>query len=266
MNVSIVLYQTDYSEVKQIVDTLRRSEVVSSIFLVDNSPVENGDFKNLDAIYIFNNANLGYGKAHNIALRKTIFANVEYHLVLNADLIFDSEILAEMLQYMSDNPDVGHMMPKIFYPNGSVQYLCKMLPTPFDLFGRRFLPKSWTKIRNARFEMRATNYDTIMNAPYLSGCFMLLRIEALEEVGLFDERFFMYPEDIDLTRRIHVRYKTVFYPNVQVIHNHAQKSYKGLKMLYIHILNLIRYFNKWGWIFDAERKAINKKIVEQYKL
>lgn len=161
---------------------------------------------------------------------------------------------------MDKNTEVGHLMPKVFYPNGEMQYLCKLIPTPFDLFIRRFLPISWAKWRVEKFEMRKTGYNKIMDVPYLSGSFMFLRTKALEEVGLFDERFFMYPEDIDLTRRIHRKYRTVFFPNVSIIHHHAKSSYLSFKMLVIHSINLIKYFNKWGWIFDSERRELNEKI------
>ena len=75
----------------------------------------------------------------------------------------------------------------------------------------------------------------------------------------------MYPEDIDLTRRIHSEFRTVFYPEVSIVHHHARDSYLNLKMLWIHTTNMIRYFNKWGWIFDRERKIINKKVLNQFK-
>ena len=102
-----------------------------------------------------------------------------------------------------------------------------------------------------------------MNVPYLSGCFMLLRTSTLEDVGLFDERFFLYPEDIDLTRRIHKKYKTLFYPYVSVIHEYGRGSYKSMKLLYFHIVNMCRYFNKWGWFFDKERKEINARCIAE---
>jgi GT2 family glycosyltransferase len=91
---------------------------------------------------------------------------------------------------------------------------------------------------------------------------MLLRTEALKDVGLFDERFFMYPEDIDLTRRMHRKYRTVFYPEVSIVHHHAQSSYVNYRMLLIHIWNLIKYFIKWGWFLDKERREVNKKIAQ----
>jgi len=102
-----------------------------------------------------------------------------------------------------------------------------------------------------------------MDIPYLSGCFMLFRVSALRTVGLFDERFFMYPEDIDITRRMHTEYRTVFYPAATIVHDHARESYKSKRALWIHITNLIKYFNKWGWIRDPERSRINRETLRQ---
>ena len=260
INASIVLYKHSLEEITPLVHTLRSSELIASIFLIDNSPIENRSFTELDAIYIFNNKNMGYGAAHNIAIRKTMSEKVQFHLVVNHDIAFDSSVLSEMAMYMNANNDIGWLMPKVIYPNGNTQYLCKLLPSPSDLLFRRFLPAKWTKSQTARFEMRATGYDHIMDVPYLSGCFMFLRAKALDKVGLFDERFFMYPEDIDLSRRMQRNYRTVFYPNVTITHHHAQASYLNLKMLLIHIVNMIKYFNKWGWIFDKERDEINRNV------
>ena len=218
LNVSIVLYHTPIQEVTKMVYCLRMHSDVGQIFLIDNSEHQTAAFQALDATYCFMNKNLGYGSGHNIAMRTSIKEKIPYHLVLNSDMSFNSEILSELLAHMDSHPLVGQMMPKVFYPNGEIQYLCKLLPSPMDLFGRRFLPKRWTEQRNHRFELRHSGYTSIINAPYLSGCFMLLRTEALKKVGLFDERFFMYPEDMDLTRRIHTHYQTLFYPQVEIVH------------------------------------------------
>ena len=86
-------------------------------------------------------------------------------------------------------------------------------------------------------------------------------MSALQKIGLFDESFFMYGEDIDLTRRMHSKYKTIFFPGAVVIHDHAKESYKNIKMLLIHSFNLGRYFNKWGWFLDSERKKINLDVI-----
>ena len=264
LNASIVLYNHTLSEIAPLIETLKKSGVISEIFLLDNSPKPTPEFGSQKVTYIFNEKNCGYGAAHNIAIKKTINQNIPYHLVINPDISFNHEILIEIERFMNNNSEIGLLMPKVFYPNGEIQYLCKLIPTPLDLFFRRFLPKRLSQKRSERFEMRASGYNKIMDVPYLSGCFMFLRTAALKEVGLFDVRFFMYPEDIDLTRRIHEKYRTVFYPEVSIIHHHAQSSYQSLKMLIIHMMNLIKYFNKWGWVFDNERRKVNKEITKQY--
>jgi len=248
LNASIVTYHTPEEQLQTITAILRQSPAVNKLEVIDNGQ----------------GINRGYGAAHNIALRHTIEEGIPYHLVVNADIRFEPHILEEMVAYMDAHPEVGSMMPKVTYPDGRLQYLCKMLPTPMDVFGRRFLPGKWNRKRNERFEMRRSGYNQIMDVPYLSGCFMLLRTEALQKVGLFDERFFMYPEDIDLTRRIHRHYKTLFYPACTIIHDHAQGSYKSKKLLWIHITNLCRYFRKWGWFYDKERREFNRITAERY--
>lgn len=263
INVSIVLYTHTLSEISPLINTLRKSSVISDIILIDNSPEINREFETLEVIYLFNGKNIGYGAAHNIAIQKTIDKNIPYHLVLNPDISFKPEILNIIALFMNNNSKIGQLMPKVYYPNGDIQYLCKLLPTPFNLIFRRFLPATWTQKLTEKFELRKSGYSQLLDVPYLSGCFMFLRTEALEEVGLFDERFFMYPEDIDLTRRIHSKYRTVFYPDVSIVHHHAKDSYESLKMLKIHIVNIIKYFNKWGWIFDKERRVINKETIDQ---
>ncbi|MBO8459179.1 MAG: glycosyltransferase family 2 protein [Bacteroidetes bacterium] len=263
LNVSIVIYKTNEEKIHRLVALLRQCKAVNDVFIIDNSPSPFQTPHNMDATYIFNNNNCGYGRAHNIALRKTIENKIPYHLVLNPDVVFDPSIINELLEYMEGHTSIGSLMPKIYYPNGDLQYLCKLVPAPMDLFGRRFLPKWMMKKRKRRFELYDSGYSTIMNVPYLSGCFMLLRTSTLEDVGLFDERFFLYPEDIDLTRRIHKKYKTIFYPYVSVIHEYGRGSYKSMKLLYFHIVNMCRYFNKWGWFFDKERKEINARCIAE---
>ena len=263
LNVSIVLYNHLLMEIAPLVEMLRKSKLVSEIFLIDNSAAEQLELRSLDATYIFNGKNIGYGAAHNIAIRQTLQHNVSYHLILNPDIIFLSSVLEKIVGFMNNNSNVGLLMPKVYYPNGEIQYLCKLLPTPFDLIFRRFLPKYWTKKRTERFELHGSGYNRIMNVPYLSGCFMFLRTESIRRVGMFDERFFMYPEDIDLTRRIHRDYRTVFYPGATIVHDHSRQSYKSARALWVHIYNLIKYFNKWGWFFDNERRNINKDTLKQ---
>ena len=266
LNVSIVLYRPDWEQVSALTHALLQSQRVNRVYWIDNSPqaAEQLPLQSERIQYQHNPTNLGYGAAHNIAIRESIYDNIPFHLVINPDIILDAKELDRMLDFVSQNPLVGSLMPKVTYPNGQLQYLCKLLPTPLDVFGRRFLPSAWIAQRNHRYEMRASGYDKIMNIPYLSGCFMLLRTEAVKQARLFDERFFMYPEDMDLTRRIHRNYLTVYFPHATIIHNHEKASYKSLKMLWIHMVNMCRYFNKWGWFRDKERQLFNDIAIREY--
>lgn len=263
INVSIVLYHTPITEVQQVVRQLKQSRHIDRIWLIDNSEIQTEAFMFLGCDYIFNGNNLGYGAGHNIAIKKSLATEAEYHLVMNSDVCLSDNTIDILLEYMDTHRDTGQCMPLIKYKNGSIQYLAKLLPTPYDLFIRRFVPKRLTRKRTGYFELQNAPFDRPLNIPFLSGCFMFLRTQALREVGLFDERFFMYSEDIDLTRRIHRKYKTILLPNVEVIHGHSRGSYHQIKLLLVHIKSTCKYFNKWGWIFDRERKRFNEETLKQ---
>jgi len=272
INISIVLYKNKLQQLINTIQNILKSNFIKKLYLIDNSPTD--ELRGLHHLskqieYKFNNTNLGFGKAHNIAIKKSIDENIKYHLVLNPDIYFEEGVLEELYDFMEKNPDVGLVMPKVLYPDGKIQYLCKLLPTPFDLFGRRFLNKGplkkYIEKRNEIYELRFTGYNKIMEVPYLSGCFMFIRTEVLKKVDLFDERFFMYLEDTDLSRRIHRVAKTIYYPYVHIYHEHQKGSYKNLKLLKIHIESAIKYFNKWGWFNDPERDIINRKTLEKLK-
>ena len=267
LNISIVLYRPKWEqEVLPLIDELLRIKNLRKIYLLDNSEktwlkqhvdMQKAPIPSEKIRYMAMPKNLGYGKAHNIALRESAYHNTDLHLVMNSDIRVKAEDIDAMHDWMMCNPQVGQLMPKVINPDGTQQYLAKRLPSPLDVFGRRFLPKAWIEKRNKRFELRDHDLTRPINAPYLSGCFMLLRTQAVVEAGLFDERFFMYPEDIDLTRRIHRNYLTLYYPEWTIVHAHARSSYKNKHMLRIHIQNMCRYFNKWGWFSDPERQTFN---------
>ncbi len=263
MNVSVVLYRNSFEEVQTLVQTLRQSPVVNDILLIDNSPESDQRYLSLPVRYTHMNANLGYGGGHNEAFYHTFRQQLPYHLALNADVAFRPDDLQRLLEVMDNDSTIGALMPKVYYPNGDLQHLCRLLPTPLDLFGRRFLPDCWMAKRVSRLELRHTSYTQEMPIPHISGCFMLLRTETLREVGLFDPRYFLYMEDVDLSRRIHQKYRTLFYPSVSIVHQHERGSYKTWHLLGVHVMSAIRYFNKWGWWKDAERDAVNKRVLEK---
>ncbi len=271
LTASIVLYKTPESQIDTIIKCVLEASCVSKLYIIDNSPTDYWDTSDYgaileqksDIITYIHHENTGYGASHNVAIKKAIESRSTYHVVLNPDLKFDPIVFSTLKSFMDSNQTIGQVMPKILNQEGELQYLCKLVPTPFDLLFKRFLPKVFSKKNAFRFQLKFTNYDKIMDVPYLSGCFMFFRIEALKEVNGFDERFFMYPEDIDITRRIHKNWRTVYYPDVFVYHLHAAESYHNKKMLLIHIQNIIKYFNKWGWLFDKERKQFNKETLDK---
>ena len=259
---SIVLFHSDAREIEKVIDCCRSSILNVKIFLIDNSSNDNLKFlDNLDNVeYNFLGKNIGYGAAHNIAITKSQQQLSKYHIVLNPDISFKPEILEQAFNYMESNTGVGMISPKIIYPDGRPQYMCRMLPTPFDLIARRFTPAFIRPIFKQslnEYTLANLDYQKIHNIPNLPGSFMFLRNKALEEVGGFDVNFFMYLEDIDLTRRIHAKYDTIYYPEIEITHTLEQGSYKSGKLLKYHIQSALYYFKKWGWFFDEERAKVN---------
>lgn len=270
INASIVVYKTPFADLQQALEGLMSSRYIANVYIVDNSPenVLEKQFQQapyLDrVVYIYNQANLGYGKAHNKAIRYSMAsADISYHIVVNPDIFVKADAIEGLMQLMEQHADIGLVMPKILYMDGSLQYLCKKLPTPFDLLLRRFLPGPIKKMLQQKldsYELRHRDYNQQMDVPNLSGCFMFLRVDAIKKAGLFDERYFMYLEDTDLSRRIHAVARTVYYPQVEVFHGYEKGSYKNPKLLIYHIQSAFSYFFKWGWLFDAERRRVNRNL------
>lgn len=270
ISASIVLYKNEKTLLKKAINSFLNTNLEVRLYLLDNSP--NDSLRSLEKLdsritYIFNKGNLGYGSAHNIAIRDSIEEDIPYHLVLNPDIYFEEGVIEELFEYMNKNSDIGNIMPKVLYPDDKFQPLCKLLPTPTIWLGRFiathiYLP-FFDKLNN-QFEMKFANFDEIMEVPYLSGCFMFLRTEALKKSGLFDENIFLHTEDTDLSRRIFEVAKNIYYPNVFIYHEHNKEAYRSKKVLLMQIKSIIYYFNKWGWFFDKKREIINKEIINKY--
>lgn len=247
--ISIVLFCNPKEQIQKVMQSIRESQVPYQLFLIDNSPSKDF-FSWLDLrsneTYIYLDKNVGFGSAHNVAIAEALRQNFTYHLVLNPDVYFGPEVLPTILKFMDAAGDVGLLTPKVLYPDGKVQYLCKHLPKPYDLFIRRFGPKSLREKNNYYFEMRDRNYDEIMEVPSLSGCFMFFRSDILRKIKGFDERFFMYMEDVDISRRSGEISRNLHFPKVTIYHEHGKGSYKSLKLLWYHISSVFKYFKKWG--------------------
>lgn len=252
LTVSLVLYQNVPEKLLKAVNSALKTPIKIRLCVVDNSPtseLSNIFQESKEVDYFYNQGqNVGFGKAHNLAISK--LPQAPYHLVLNPDVYFDEQVIPELIQYLETHKDIGLIQPKICFPSGETQYLCKRQPTVLALFARRFIPKafhSYFKSYLDWYEMRDTQYNKIIDVPYLSGCFMLFRRPYLDEIGYFDENIFMYLEDADITLRMAKKYRSVFYPKVQIYHYWERGAYKSWRLTMVTIQSAIYYFNKYGW-------------------
>ena len=266
---SIVLYNSNLRDIEKAIKSILQTSSEIKLYLIDNSPSD--DLKTLEeidgrVIYIHNPSNPGFGAAHNIALNKAISLNVQYHFIVNPDIYFEGEVISLMIDFMKKDNTIGMMMPQILNLDGSVQNLPKLLPSPISILWRKLKKpkKAYEKFIN-RYELRNIPEKSIYNAPILSGCFTLLNLEAIKKVGGYDDKFFMYFEDWDLSRRIHQHYKTIYFPLVSVYHGYESGANKNSKLFKIFVNSAITYFNKWGWFLDFERRKINKEALQQFQ-
>lgn len=266
---SIVLYNSDIAEITDLINCVFSSTIEIPLYLIDNSPNDNLrilEKLNPNIKYISNPSNPGFGAAHNIAIKEAIKKGYDYHFVINPDVSFKNNVIGDMLGFMEKNKEVGMMMPQILNEDGTVQNLPKLLPSPYSVLMRKIkFPKFIYNGFIDRYELRKVPQSQIYDAPILSGCFTLFRIEALKEVGVYDDKFFMYFEDWDLSRRMHQKYKTIYYPKVSIVHGYESGANKNKKLFKIFINSAVTYFNKWGLFFDSERVKINEKTLAQFK-
>ena len=176
------------------------------------------------------NRNLGFSKAVNIVSKKS---SSSYVVFLNPDSIIKNGLFDSAKTFMDANPDVGIIGPKILDPDGCVQGSARAFPTlRSGLVGRRSLiTKIFPGSRIACANILSNNSDgkTPMEVDWVSGACMFVRREALDRVGLFDERFFLYWEDVDLCKRMaDGGWKVVYFPSAAVEHAVGGSSERGL--------------------------------------
>ena len=223
VNVSIVFYD-NYRNKKlnkdkfdifiKLINNLNSNFFIKKILIIDNSPYDLIKNKLLifrKVNYIFSNKNIGFAKGHNLS-RKYLL-NEKYHLILNPDIVIDNDGLIEnCINYLDNNEKTVMVQPLIIgYPDSEIQFVCKRNPTLFIQVIRGFFRKYINKINflneyNDRYEMKNLAYaNSIVESTYLSGAFMFCKTEALDKINWFDERYFMYLEDADITRIIKIR-------------------------------------------------------------
>lgn len=206
--------------------------IESEIWVVDNNSVDysvrmlKSKFPNIKLI--LNKNNIGFSKANNQAIRK---AQGEYILLLNPDTIVEEDTFHKVLAYMDENSEVGGLGIKML--DGKGKFLAESkrgLPTPpvafYKIFGlAKLFPKS--KIFG-RYHLGFLDKNEIHEVDVLAGAFMLMPKKVLDEIGLLDERFFMYGEDIDLSYRItKAGFKNIYFPKTSIIHFKGESTKKS---------------------------------------
>lgn len=266
---SIVLYNNQFEDICILVTALANNASIDYLFLIDNSELNllEKNFVDPKINYIHNPSNPGFGAGHNIAINNSIELNSSFHFIINPDIYFESEVIESMLYFITSDDEIGMLMPKILNLDGTIQFLPKLLPSPYSIILRKM---KWPKFQYLKFienyELRNISQNLIYNTPILSGCFTLLNIKAIKDVGMYDDDFFMYFEDWDLSRRIHVKYKTIYFPRVAVFHGYDSGANKNIFLLKIFFISFIRYFNKWGWFFDEQRFKLNSTTLRQFEV
>ena len=200
--------------------------------------------------FLTNRDNPGYGRAVN-RLVVRLGQLPPYIGVLNTDLSWSSGTFEQLLEWLQQHSEVSLAVPQILDETGTPQRLCKHHPTLLGLFSRRFLPTwlkpGWLKRYDRWDVMAEQDYTSVFDAPYLSGCCMLIRSEAFRRVGGFDERYFLYLEDADLTRSLAGEGRCVHLPVAGVVHGWGRGNYRNLGLMAVNLASAWHYFRKWGW-------------------
>lgn len=212
------------------------------LFVFDNGSSDNTKsvVLNADADVVFteNNANLGFGKANNLAIP---LMESKYHFIINPDIRLDDDTVSNMCEYMDNNPDVVLATPRVLFPDGKEQHLPKRRPKFIYLLARR---TPFFKKKSLEYTMEDRTITEPCEVELCSGCFSVIRSDVFKKIGGFDERFFMYMEDADLTLRAKEYGKVMFLPQFHVIHEWERSSAKSLKYLMIHISSMLKFLWK----------------------
>ena len=268
LSISCVTYSPDSAMLLKVLQDLIVAcacleNIEVKIFLIDNGP-DKCDFellKNTVGLLsdewvpkiklISGHGNVGFGRGHNLALKES---DSDYHLIINPDLYVEEKALSVGLDYLLSNREAFLVVPAAKFLNGEVQYISKRYPGLLVLFLRGFAPaiiRRWSQRSIGRYEYRDFLPATEpVEVDLASGCFMLARTSALREVFGFDEKFFMYFEDFDLSIRLREKGgKIVHLPAMKVRHLGGNSAKKGIKHICYFTASAFKFFNKHGWSF-----------------
>jgi GT2 family glycosyltransferase len=193
-------------------------------------------------------SNQGFGAGHNTALQRL---TSDFHLVLNPDVELEDDTLRIGLSLLQENEDIALASPRVFGGAGEQEFLCKRYPSVLVLLLRGFAPRFLRRLfhqRLAAYEMRdLCQGEGRVNVAIASGCFMLVRTPDLRAITGFNDDFFLYFEDFDLSLRLGKEGRLVFDPDMRIIHHGGYAANKGRLHLRYFVTSGIMFFNRHGW-------------------
>lgn len=250
MNLSIIIVSYNSAPflrncLQSLLDALKK--ISFEIFVVDNASRDTS----VAVVKIFyprvhlivNKRNIGFAAACNLVLPQL---KGDYVLLLNPDVHVRKETISKMIHYMDKHLDIGVMSCKLLNPASSLQHSCRQFPTVLSLLLKRFFPSS--KIV-ADYLLLHKDHNHIMEVDWLLGALLLIQRDVIEQIGLFDPRFFLYFEDVDFCLRAWKHgWKVVYFPEVVATHVHKQASRKLFsREQWYHFKSMISYYLKHGW-------------------
>ncbi|MEO9571769.1 MAG: glycosyl transferase family 2 [Polaribacter sp.] len=249
ISASIVVYKEEIDELSKTIQCFLNTPINKRLFLIDNTLNKQfeGVFDQKDVEYIAVGKNIGFGAGHNIILNKIKnFSN--YHLVLNPDVSFNSTVIPNLIAKLKRHEIVSMIAPKVLFPNGKHQYSCRRYPRVSELLARRFtFIAPIFKSIIFKGEYKDKNLNSSFFAEYIAGCFHLYKTKDFVELKGFDDRYFLYMEDVDICKKISSSDKQkLYYPKEEITHVLKQGSSKDLNLFFKHTTSAIKYFFKWG--------------------
>ena len=211
----------------------QRADLDLEVFVVDNASADGtaemvrAEFPWAD--FTDTGANLGFARPNNMALRRCSAPTI---LILNPDTVIPDRGLTRCVGELWSRPDVGMLTPRLVTRTGDLDRRCKRgFPTPWSSFCYfTGLDRIFRGPRSTRYTMGTLGEYEVGVVEAISGAFMLVKAEVLDQVGLFDEQFFMYAEDIDLSLRIaEAGWSVLYWPMVDVVHVGAGSNSGGVR-------------------------------------
>ena len=254
ITISVIIVNYNVKEyLAQLLLSLERAlqTISHEIIIVDNHSIDGSvqflKDKNFKVRIIENDENLGFGRANNQALK---ICKGKYVVLINPDTVVQEDTFSRMIDFFDNTPDASVATCKIIDPAGNFSVDCRhSIPTPsVALWKVLGLSKLFPKSRIfGQYNMTYLNSDQTYSIPAISGSFMMMKKEVLDQVGLFDEQFFMYCEDIDLCHRItQAGFKIYYFPETQIIHYKGESTKKD-NLDYVKTFNksLYQFFQKY---------------------